>query len=455
DSLIPAPPPPPPPTPQSHPILAPILAASTTTSLPSPRPSPPPSSSSISTSNPAISLAIKAEELPNQLLPSHSPAPVLEEREEGEETESDAEMARKNRPVGDTKPEEGEEDEEGALKEEQPTDSRMVGLGLEVDVGVRKVTSEDLGVVKLRGHTMPVCLLLFPLHSLSFPSKKELKLNLNSDPQKVQPCSWNPKVPALLATGGGDSTCRIWDVPPPSSSTGAGAKEGVVVRENVVCKHSSAQRRADVAAVAWDPSGSLLATGSEDGIARIWTPSGDLHLVLSMHQRTIFSLKWNTLGTMLLTGSLDNTVCLWEVNSGKVKQQWSSHSDSVLDVDWNDDTTFASASMDKSIHLFNVQRVSPLNRFKGHRDEVNVVKFSPCGTLLASCSDDKSVRIWSLRNIPGFSLDRNKDVEEEGRLIDDKDHVGCFVLEGHEKDVHTLAWAPWVKGQKGGRLLAS
>jgi WD40 repeat protein len=69
-----------------------------------------------------------------------------------------------------------------------------------------------------------------------------------------------------------------------------------------------------------------------------------------MHQRTIFSLKWNSLGTMLLTGSLDNTVCLWEISNGKVKQQWSTHGDSVLDVDWNDDTTFASASMDKAIH---------------------------------------------------------------------------------------------------------
>ncbi|KAL8278318.1 hypothetical protein RQP46_009210 [Phenoliferia psychrophenolica] len=340
--------------------------------------------------------------------------PELPEKEEGEETEDEDVQMKPVAPLPaapTTPQDEEEEEEEGAVKEDPPL------------AGVREVKEDDPAVVKLRGHTMP----------------------------KVQPCSWNPKVPALLATGGGDSTCRIWDVPPRPDHD----ESGRVVREHVVCKHSSAQRRADVAAVAWDPSGSLLATGSEDGIARIWTPSGDLHLVLSMHQRTIFSLKWNTLGTMLLTGSLDNTVCLWEVNSGKVKQQWSSHSDSVLDVDWNDDQTFASASMDKSIHLFNVQRISPVNRFKGHRDEVNVVKFSPCGTLLASCSDDKSVRIWSLRQIPGFPLERNRDQAEEGRVIDDRDHAGSFVLEGHEKDVHTLAWAPWVEGQKGPRLLAS
>jgi len=86
----------------------------------------------------------------------------------------------------------------------------------------------------------------------------------------VQPCSFNSKVPTLLATGGGDSTCRIWDVPSPSFSTlplqGEGEEE-----EHIVCKHASAQRKVGVAAVAWDPSGSLLATGSEDGIARIWT----------------------------------------------------------------------------------------------------------------------------------------------------------------------------------------
>ena len=78
--------------------------------------------------------------------------------------------------------------------------------------------------------------------------------------QKVQPCSWNPKVGAMLATGGGDSTCRIWDVPPPGKR---GANVGRVLRENVVCKHSSAQRRADVAAVAWNVS--LLLVGSAEG----------------------------------------------------------------------------------------------------------------------------------------------------------------------------------------------
>lgn len=86
---------------------------------------------------------------------------------------------------------------------------------------------------------------------------------------------------------------------------------------------------------------------------------------------------------------------------------------------------------------------------------MNVVKFSSCGTLLASCSDDHNVRVWSLRNIPGLFLPSRLTVGEEGRLIDEEDQAGVFVLEGHRNDVHTIAWAPWSKEKGGPRLLAS
>lgn len=101
----------------------------------------------------------------------------------------------------------------------------------------------------------------------------------------VQPCSFNSKVPTLLATGGGDSTCRIWDVPRPSPQATPGEPPE---EEHIVCKHASAQRKVGVAAVAWDPSGSLLATGSEDGIARIWTYVNHLSTLSSLSKGSRF-----------------------------------------------------------------------------------------------------------------------------------------------------------------------
>ncbi|TNY18057.1 WD40-repeat-containing domain protein [Rhodotorula diobovata] len=307
--------------------------------------------------------------------------------------------------------------------------------------GVKVLKCEDKEVIKLKGHTQ----------------------------MKVQPCAFNAKVPSLLATGGADGTCRIWDVP-------SSAPSPPLITERMKCRHPSSSRRVDITAVAWDPSGSLLATATEDGIARIWTVSGDLHLVLSMHQRSISALKWSPGGTMLLTASLDQTVCLWEVSNGKVRQQYSTHSDQVLDVDWNDDGLFASTSSDRMVHLLSTSRPTPLHRFRGHRDDVNVVKFSPCGTLVASCADDTTVRVWSLRGIAPIARDiaakpcrrgdaaRRIDAVPEGGGQGEGGGAGrggvgggVWVLEGHESDVHQVAWHPTAgkEGSDGPRLLAS
>ena len=44
------------------------------------------------------------------------------------------------------------------------------------------------------------------------------------------------------------------------------------------------------------------------------------------------------------------------------------------------------------------------SRFCGHSGPVTGVKFNPAGTILASCSRDKTVRLW-VNNVEGRSAD--------------------------------------------------
>ncbi|SAM60802.1 related to Nuclear receptor co-repressor/HDAC3 complex subunit TBLR1 [Ustilago bromivora] len=226
--------------------------------------------------------------------------------------------------------------------------------------------------------------------------------------------AWNPTVANMLASGGGDATVRIWEVPD---------NVGETPDAPTICKHLPAAQSKDISTLDWNPDGTLLASGSYDGIVRLWTPQGDLHLVMSMHQGPVISVRWNRKGNMLLTGSADGTIIVWDLNSGKPRYTFPLHSDSVLDVEWLStadgslkpksssdapppmphglspsvaDNYFATCSADNSINLCKLGEPKPIKSFKGHTDEVNAIRFDPSQTLLASVSDDMTAKIWAL-----------------------------------------------------------
>src|SRR4028119_171473 len=61
-----------------------------------------------------------------------------------------------------------------------------------------------------------------------------------------------------------------------------------------------------------------------------------------------------------------------------------------------DGQTLASCGDDKTIKIWNLNTGELLCTFTGHSDIVWCVTFSPDGQILASCSEDKTVKIWKL-----------------------------------------------------------
>ncbi|KAK4726194.1 hypothetical protein R3W88_031111 [Solanum pinnatisectum] len=191
-----------------------------------------------------------------------------------------------------------------------------------------------------------------------------------------------------------------------------------------------------VTACIWS-EGTLLATGSYDGQARIWKRSGELVSTLNKHKGPIISLKWNKKGDYLLSGSIDTTAVVWNVKSRESKQQFDCHSGilfcfayvltvviqphvcPLLDVAWRNNDSFATSSADNMIYVCKVGENKPVKTFSGHQNEINAIKWDPSGSLLASCFDDTTVKMWSMK--------------QDGCLHDFREH---------SKEIHTIKWSP-------------
>ena len=205
-----------------------------------------------------------------------------------------------------------------------------------------------------------------------------------------------------------------------------------------------------------DWSGHWLAAGAKDNTARLWRldPANDsftCYAVLTGHAESLGAIAiphitphestpafTNPLSyppQYLVTGSQDRTVKRWDVSresKGKLKAKYTrkAHDKDInaIDIDPSG-TLFASASQDKTVKIYSAAEGEAVGVLRGHRRGVWTVKFAPKESqapgssnkgVIATGSGDKTVKIWNL-----------------------SDYSCLLTLEGHSNSVLKLAWIPY------------
>lgn len=278
---------------------------------------------------------------------------------------------------------------------------------------------------------------------------------------RVWQCAPHPVLP-LLATASGDKSSRI-----------------ISLLTYTTLSTIDGGHKRSIRSVAWKPNTlgeSVLATGSFDATAGIWrryendialTSGGEYNddedeewrfaVVLDGHESEIKSVAWSAGGTFLATCSRDKSVWVWEEmddDNFETVAVLQEHTQDVKCVTWHpEEALLASASYDDTVRLYreDLDDWVCCSLLEGHESTVWCVVFEPLSaknyddqrrSRLVSCSDDKTVRVWTRVSKKGEegtsampSILRGAPVEE--------DWAGTAVLPAaHTRSIYSISWSP-------------
>jgi ribosome assembly protein RRB1 len=123
------------------------------------------------------------------------------------------------------------------------------------------------------------------------------------------------------------------------------------------------------------------------------------------HKDEGFAMDWSpTEAGRLLTGDCAKGIHLWNPNNGgswSVSQPYISHEESVEDLQWSptEKEVFASCSADKTVRIWDTRRPQKaMLTLQAHDTDVNVISWNKLVSyLMISGSDDATFKIWDMR----------------------------------------------------------
>lgn len=161
-----------------------------------------------------------------------------------------------------------------------------------------------------------------------------------------------------------------------------------------------------VSAVAFSSDEQWLATGSWDGVIKMWDIANGTLLWTSPAVDAIMGLAFSPDGCALASAGTDGQVRLWDLTSGALLQTLDEHTGPVFRVAWNPNgKLLVSAGHDARVRLWEMAgddavllKPIPRKTLEGHSSPVRGLAFSPDGGTLASASWDRTVKLWDVQS---------------------------------------------------------
>lgn len=186
-----------------------------------------------------------------------------------------------------------------------------------------------------------------------------------------------------IATVGADARLKIWN-------TSSGALIRTIELDNGPAK-----------ALAVFGSNALTGHASGDVVLWDWQKAEKI-ASFKRNDAEIWSLAFAGRADRFAASSSDAKVTLWDATAPSTPVQvidaHENAAQAVAYVTAEKGPRLASGGADKIVKLWNLDTLDRIRTYRGHKEPISALAFSPDGKLLASASLDGNIRVWSTRS---------------------------------------------------------
>ncbi|KIK99464.1 hypothetical protein PAXRUDRAFT_822701 [Paxillus rubicundulus Ve08.2h10] len=246
--------------------------------------------------------------------------------------------------------------------------------------------------------------------------------------------------PRFMFTGSRDRTIKMWDL--------SGVPLTFCDADPLKC-HSLTTQKAhdkDINSLDVAPNDQLLASGSQDRVAKVYEvsyrpssrgnlPHGEIKLLGTCkgHKRGVWNVRFGKTERVLATGSSDKTIKLWSLEDFTCVKTFEGHTNSVLRVDFiNSGTQLVSTGSDGLVKIWNVKDEECMTTLDNHEDKIWALAISTDERTIISGAADSIVTFWQDCTEED---EREKEAKRADQVLREQDFMNYLALHDYRRAV--------------------
>lgn len=148
------------------------------------------------------------------------------------------------------------------------------------------------------------------------------------------------------------------------------------------------------------PEGEEIVTSSQNGLLRHWKGKECLRSIKG-HQMPVLAMVYDPTGTLVATGSADRTIRVWDIVRGYCTHSFRDHTDIITLLKFHPNPmtmALVSGSQDNTVRIWDLVDQKCTSVFREHMSQPTSIAWAPDEYLMVTAGRDKVISLFIIHS---------------------------------------------------------